>query len=402
MLEGASPLRSAATAALASLLLLSPLQMSPTSPFMPTIAAAEAKELPSGSGSRVNKDPLSLLRLGLPAQSKEMRELQKGLEECQDNSARLLNSNAVGALAKAQGVASGKAAALVKGVPSEYSAKAQALVSELDSGMATLKSQLAAGSSEASKTNAALLEKVSELEGLVVLGYNQPMPPKEYAELPYLTRRATVEFTFKKPDGSSFDIDRTLFKVATMRMVVDGYTAPITGGNFVDLVQRGFYDGMKIQRSDGFVVQTGDPSAEGRGKENGFVGDGGKVRRIPLEVYPMGDKAPLYEATFDDDGRGGYAAALPFNAYGALGSARGEDDINSASSQFFWLPFDSDLTPAGKNLLDGRYTCFGYTVQGAEFLTDLKEGDIIASAKVIEGGDRLVKPAGAPAAAVAE
>ena len=31
----------------------------------------------------------------------------------------------------------------------------------------------------------------------------------------------------------------------------------------------------------------------------------------------------------------GYAAALPFNAYGALGSARGEDDINSASSQFF-------------------------------------------------------------------
>ena len=159
---------------------------------------------------------------------------------------------------------------------------------------------------------------------------------------------------------------------------------------------------MKIQRSDGFVVQTGDPSAEGRGKENGFVGDGGKVRRIPLEVYPMGDKAPLYEATFDDDGRGGYAAALPFNAYGALGSARGEDDINSASSQFFWLPFDSDLTPAGKNLLDGRYNCFGYTVAGAEFLTDLKEGDIIASAKVIEGAGNLVKGAGAVEPAAAE
>ena len=95
------------------------------------------------------------------------------------------------------------------------------------------------------------------------------------------------------------------------------------------------------------------------------------------------------------------APAWSLAAY-TLGSARGEDDINSASSQFFWLPFDSDLTPAGKNLLDGRYTCFGYTVQGAEFLTDLKEGDIIASAKVIEGGDRLVKPAGAPAPAVVE
>ena len=33
----------------------------------------------------------------------------------------------------------------------------------------------------------------------------------------------------------------------------------MTGGNFVDLVQKGFYTNMKIQRSDGFVVQTGDP-----------------------------------------------------------------------------------------------------------------------------------------------
>ena len=44
-----------------------------------------------------------------------------------------------------------------------------------------------------------------------------------------------------------------------MRIIVDGYNAPVTAGNFVDLVQRGFYDGMAIQRADGFVVQTGDP-----------------------------------------------------------------------------------------------------------------------------------------------
>ena len=60
--------------------------------------------------------------------------------------------------------------------------------------------------------------------------------------------------------------------------------------------------------------------------------------------------------------------------------------------QFFWLLFDSDLTPAGKNLLDGRYSCFGYTTEGARFLSDLKEGDIIQSAKVIEGLDNLVQP----------
>ena len=113
---------------------------------------------------------------------------------------------------------------------------------------------------------------------------------------------------------------------------------------------------------------------------------------MPLEVFVKNDKAPIYGSTFDDDGRGGYAAALPFNAYGALGMAREEYDADSGSSQFFWLLFDSDLTPAGKNLLDGRYSCFGYTIEGARFFSDLKEGDIIQSAKVVQGLDNLVPP----------
>lgn len=45
----------------------------------------------------------------------------------------------------------------------------------------------------------------------------------------------------------------------TMRIVVDGYNAPVTAGNFVDLVQRGFYNNIEVQRADGFVVQFGDP-----------------------------------------------------------------------------------------------------------------------------------------------
>ena len=78
--------------------------------------------------------------------------------------------------------------------------------------------------------------------------------------------------------------------------------------------------------------------------------------------------------------------------------AREEYNVDSASSQWFWLLFDSDLTPAGKNLLDGRYACFGYTVEGAEFLSDVKEGDIIESAKVVEGLENLIQPARAAAA----
>ena len=48
-------------------------------------------------------------------------------------------------------------------------------------------------------------------------------------------------------------------KGGVMRMVVDGYNAPVTAGNFVDLVSRAFYDGLTIQRADGFIIQTGDP-----------------------------------------------------------------------------------------------------------------------------------------------
>lgn len=80
------------------------------------------------------------------------------------------------------------------------------------------------------------------------------------------------------------------------------------------------------------------------------------------------------------------------NCLSIQGWAREEYDPNTGSSQFFWLLFDSDLTPAGKNVLDGRYPVFGYVVEGADFLRDVKEGDIIASAKVTEGAENLVQP----------
>jgi hypothetical protein len=61
-----------------------------------------------------------------------------------------------------------------------------------------------------------------------------------------------------------------------LTLVVDGYNAPITAGNFVDLVAKKFYDNMEIQRSDGFVVQTGDPE----GPAEGYVDPAtGEVRR---------------------------------------------------------------------------------------------------------------------------
>jgi len=173
----------------------------------------------------------------------------------------------------------------------------------------------------------------------------------------------------------------------------------VTGGNFVDLVSKGFYTNMKIQRADGFVVQTGQPEDGSKavgytgGKPSKSIGAGPNGERlIPTEIFVRGDKGPIYESTIEDEGRGGEATVLPFSSYGALGWARDEYDVNSGSSQFFWLLFDSDLTPAGKNLLDGRYPCFGYVVEGADFLQDIKEGDVITSSKVTSGLEYLQQP----------
>ena len=47
-----------------------------------------------------------------------------------------------------------------------------------------------------------------------------------------------------------------------MKIVADGYNAPVTAGAFVDLVEKKFYDNMEIQRADGLVVQTGRPEGE--------------------------------------------------------------------------------------------------------------------------------------------
>ena len=66
--------------------------------------------------------------------------------------------------------------------------------------------------------------------------------------------RATVEMQIKLKEARMEGVTGGQLKI-----VVDGYNAPVTGGNFVDLVQRGFYNNMEIQRADGFVVQTGDP-----------------------------------------------------------------------------------------------------------------------------------------------
>lgn len=373
----------------------------------------EAREMASGSGSRVNKDAESLLRYGLPIQSKEVRNLQVTIENIKQDIGSKRKSAALDGVKKSKQLLKKDAAKMVKVCRSQDQGECNTILSQMEVQLEPLEASLKAAQDalqgseqeraaldQAYKAQEQLSKYLTTLEeNMVPEGYVTPVP-EEYSDLPQLKGRATVEMTFQKGESAEskeFDIEGKLFKEAKMKMIIDGYTAPVTGGNFVELIDNGFYNNMKIQRSDGFVVQTGKPDGQAEGYTGGkpskAIGAGKNGERlIPTEIFLVGDKGPFYESTVEDEGRGGEASVLPFSSYGAMGWAREEYDVNSGSSQFFWLLFDSDLTPAGKNVLDGRYPCFGYVVEGADFLRDIKEGDIITSAKVTDGLDKLVLP----------
>merc|ERR1719401_2722323 len=102
----------------------------------------------------------------------------------------------------------------------------------------------------------------------------------------------------------------------------------------------------------------------------------------------------------DEAGIVGQELKIPFQADGCIAMARLEFENDSASSEFFLFIFEPDMTPAGKNFMDGRYGTFGYTIEGQDFLRQVKEGDIITSVKILDGLDKLkmpAKPAAAPA-----
>ncbi|NJK62262.1 MAG: peptidylprolyl isomerase [Synechococcaceae cyanobacterium SM2_3_1] len=218
------------------------------------------------------------------------------------------------------------------------------------------------------------LAKLESLESNWVQDFPYSIP-EQYEQLPRLLGRAQVEM--KTTAGR-------------MVMTLDGYSAPITAGNFADLVQKGFYDDLPIDRVETFyVIQAGDPP----GDADGYMDpETGKKRTIPLEIRVQGETKPYYGDTLANLGLWDQEPALPFSAAGTVAMARYPDDPNSASSQFFIFIAEPDLTPAGLNLMDGRFAAFGYITDGLEVMYDIKPEDRILSARLISGQDNLILP----------
>lgn len=162
---------------------------------------------------------------------------------------------------------------------------------------------------------------------------------------------------------------------------VDGTNAPITAGNFVDLVERGIYNGVMFHRvvrqPDPFVVQGGDPRSRDTTIPANALGTGGLIdpdtnqtRFIPLEIKPQGATQPVYNQIVTQ-------TPQLQHTVGAVAMAR-STALNSASSQFY---FALDDLPD----LDGNYAVFGYVTQGFDTVNRVQQGDRISSAKVVQG-----------------
>ena len=204
----------------------------------------------------------------------------------------------------------------------------------------------------------------------VAQAQNSPM-----SNLPKLEGKATVEMTV---NGSLVTIE------------VDGTSAPITAGNFIDLVNQGVYDGVAFHRvvrePQPFVVQGGDPQSKNPKVPMAQLGTGGFIdpatsqeRYIPLEILPAGEEQPLYSKTFDE-ARIKDQPKLK-HSRGAVAMARSRLP-DSASSQFYFALADLPF-------LDGSYAVFGYVTEGMDVIDQVQQGDRIESAKVTAGLDNL-------------
>ena len=108
--------------------------------------------------------------------------------------------------------------------------------------------------------------------------------------------------------------------------------APQTTKNFIELTEKGFYDGIIFHRViDGFMIQGGDPTGTGRG------GPGYRIK--------------------DEFGEG-----LVHDSEGILSMANAGP--NTGGSQFF-------ITQAPTPWLNGRHAIFGKIVKGMDVVREI-------------------------------
>lgn len=157
--------------------------------------------------------------------------------------------------------------------------------------------------------------------------------------------------------------------------------APVTSANFVDLVEQNFYDALAFHRFvDGFVAQAGDPASRDTDiiEELRNLGSGNYIdpatnapRQIPLEIQVAETGEIVYNQLVDEP-------VELSHEQGVIAMARTQQ-LDTASSQFYFSLDDIS------DQLDGGYAVFGEVTDGFDFVAEIREGDRIILARVVEG-----------------
>lgn len=134
----------------------------------------------------------------------------------------------------------------------------------------------------------------------------------------------------------------------TMKVEFYEKDAPKTVKNFIDLAEKGYYDGLSFHRViPNFVIQGGCPIGNGTG-------------------------GPGYTIDCELEGENQY------HDRGVLSMAHA--GRNTGGSQFF-------ICHGRQNTqhLDRNHTCFGKVVEGLDVIDEIRAGDKIEKIKVTEG-----------------
>lgn len=146
-----------------------------------------------------------------------------------------------------------------------------------------------------------------------------------------------------KPNGSEVAVITTPKGVIRFEFYAED--APNHVAAFIELAQKGFYDGTKFHRVEpGFVIQGGDPLSK---TDDPMVGTGGP----------------------------GYTLKAEFNSRqhldGTVAMARSQSP-DSAGSQFY-------ICLGPQPFLDGNYTVFGQVTEGMDVVRAIQVGDVMES-----------------------
>jgi cyclophilin family peptidyl-prolyl cis-trans isomerase len=175
-------------------------------------------------------------------------------------------------------------------------------------------------------------------------------PSAEAGQLPAGTKVAALELE----DGGIVEI----------QLLVD--ETPETAGNFVALVEDGFYDGIVFHRVvEDFVVQAGDARLVGRENPDITLALEPDEHECVRGAVSMARLARVDEET----GRAVYGDTSP--------------------TQFFILKSDAPR-------LDPDFCVFGLVVTGMDVVDEIEQGDVIRRIRILTVGEEAADPAAAP------